>query len=386
MTLRAMIIGSGYAGQGHAMALRDCGVEIVAMASRTADVVERVAAELGIPQTGTDWRQMLIEVQPDLVAIATPGGPHMEMASTCIEAGCHIYIDKPLATTASDARQLWEQARAAGVKTAYAASYRYQPAVTLAMELLAAGAIGIVRETECVAHYNWPTLMSFGWPHRLDQGGGRLNNNFTHTLSIILRALGAAIPAATVLRACGETRHDLKQVPVGPPVHDFRNYIPSAPTPEQAAQSEWRNVDADWGYSILARIGAPGSDPHDEVSALFKHNAATKGKLEDYVAFYGDEGTIHIKGAYAQGTLSLWQRSQGQEWRDIPIPEHITAALPPIEDHTQRNWTILAREFVDDIEGRGNTGYLTFRDGWLFQDVIDIARAAQGWITLPNGE
>lgn len=384
MPLKAVILGSGYAGQGHAMALRDCGVEIVGMASRTPEVVQRVAAEMGIPHAGTDWRLMLEDLRPDLVAIATPGGTHEEMASACIDAGCHIYIDKPLATTAAGARRLWEKARDAGVKTAYAASYRYQPAASLAMELIAAGAIGTVREAECIAHYGWPALMPFGWPHRLDQGGGRLNNNFTHKLSIVLRAIGGSVPDATVLRATGETRHDLKRVPVGEAVHDFRQYIPGAMTPEQAAESEWLDVDADWGYTVLARIGTPGSDPRDGITALFKHNAMTTSRQEDYVAFYGDGGTIYISGAYAQGALQL--RQPGKEWQTIPTPEHIAAALPPIEDNTQRNWTILAKEWIDDIEGHGNAGYLTFRDGWLFQEVIDATRAADGWKDIPYNE
>ena len=56
MSLRAMILGAGSAGEGHALALRQAGVEVAAIASRTADVVRRVADELGIPVATTDWR------------------------------------------------------------------------------------------------------------------------------------------------------------------------------------------------------------------------------------------------------------------------------------------------------------------------------------------
>src|SRR5438874_1886839 len=141
MKLRAMILGSGYAGQGHARALRECGVEIAAMASRTEEVVRRVAAEMAIPVASTDWRATLAEVRPEIVAVGTPGGTHLEMVSAALEAGCHVLCDKPLATVAGEARALYEKARDAGVKTAYAASYRYQPAALLAQELVGAGAI-----------------------------------------------------------------------------------------------------------------------------------------------------------------------------------------------------------------------------------------------------
>ena len=402
--LRAMILGSGFAGQGHATALRACGVEIAAMASRTEEVVHCIAAEMGIPVASTDWRATLAAVRPDIVAVGTPGGTHTEMVAAALAAGCHVLCDKPLATTAAEARALAEQAEAAGRKTAYAASYRYQPAALHARELVAAGAIGAVCEAECISHYNWPTLTSFGWPHRLATGGGRLNNNFTHKLAIVLQVLegqggtsgragerasgrqalfnSPARPLArsparpTVLAAMGETRNDLKRVPVGPPIHDFREFNRRALTPEEAAAAEWREVDSDWSYTVLARIGPPGSDPAEAVSATFRHSALRAGRLEDYVAFYGTEGTIHIRGAYAQGALLRRGPGRTAEWEEIPIPAHITESLPAIADDTQRNWTQLCHEFVADIRGEGDAGYPTFRDGWLFQEVIDIVRSA----------
>jgi len=372
-----MILGSGFAGQGHALALRDCAVAIVAMASRTESVVKRVAGELDIPRAGTDWRPMLAEIEPDIVAVGTPGGTHVEMVGAALTAGCHVYCDKPLATTATAARDLYRQARAAGLKTAYAASYRYQPAALLAKRLIGDGALGPVRELECVSHYDWPKRTSFGWPHRLATGGGRLNNNFTHKLAIVLNALGG-----TVISATGETRNDLKRVPVGPHVHDFREFRGSALSEAEAARCEWRDVDSDWAYTVLARIGAPGSAPGEGVSATFRHSALRAGRLPDYIAFYGEDGAIHIQGAYAQGPLFL--RLGEAEWREQPIPDDLRAALPAIENDTQRNWTALARDFVADIRGASHGDYLTFREGWIFQEVIDIVRAAAAWTRLPE--
>jgi len=58
--------------------------------------------------------------------------------------------------------------------------------------------------------------------------------------------------------------------------------------------------------------------------------------------------------------------------------------LPPEPDHSQRNWDQLAREFVADIQGQGNAGYQTFRDGWIYQEVIDIVRAGNGWTPVAS--
>ncbi|MBM3457966.1 MAG: Gfo/Idh/MocA family oxidoreductase, partial [Armatimonadetes bacterium] len=314
-------------------------------------------------------------LDPTIVAVGTPAGTHMEMIPYLLEQRRHVFVDKPLGTNAAHARALYEQAARAGVKTAYAASFRYQPQALLAARLVQQGHVGRVLEVECVSHYNWPRLTSFGWPHRLDQGGGRLNNNFTHKLAIVLRVVGGS-----VLAAMGETRNDLKRVPVGPRIHDFRDFTQLTLTAAEAAQAEWREVDSDWSYTALLRIGDPGR-PEDAVSATFRHSCLLPAWTEDYIAFYGDEGAIHIDGAYASGEVRLKRKGIG--WEELPVPGDINDNLPAIADSTQRNWTQLAREFCADLRGEGNAGYLSFRDGWLFQETIDAVRAGSGWVSIP---
>ncbi len=375
--LRALILGSGYAGEGHTLALQRAGVNVVAMASRTLDACQRMAAKLNIPRAGTDWRGMITEIKPDIVAVGTPGGVHLEMITAALEANCHVLCDKPLATTAQAARTIYELAKAKGAKTAYAASYRYQPQTLYTRELVQQGVLGAVYEVECVSHYNWPKLMPFGWPHRLDQGGGRLNNNFTHKLAIVQNSVGGEI-----LAAMGECRNDLKCVPVADKVHDFREYMQRTLTPAAAEQGEWAAVDSDWSYNVIARIGDRAAGLDAAVTATFRHSALRLGKNPDYVALYGEKGTLHVEGAYMQGGLSLC--TDGKTWEELPIPERIHAALPPEADHSQRNWDQLAREFVADILGKGNAGYQTFRDGWIYQEVIDIVRAGSGWTPVAS--
>jgi predicted dehydrogenase len=374
-SLRALILGSGYAGEGHTLALRRAGVDVLAMAGRTESAVRAAAERLEIPHAGTDWRQMIADLRPEIVAVGTPGGAHLEQCLGAIEAGCHLLCDKPLAATAADARQIYAAAKAQGIKSAYAASYRYQPQALAARELAQNGTLGQIYEVECVSHYNWPKMMPFGWPHRLDQGGGRLNNNFTHKLAIVQQVVGGEI-----LAAMGETRNDLKRAPVGEKVHDFREYSKRAGAMAQSDPLEWAAVDSDWSYTVLVRLGERGAALEDTTSATFRHSALPFAKNKDYVAFYGEKGVLHIEGAYAQGDLFL--RTEGETWNPVAIPDQIRSSLPPETDHSQRNWDQLAREFVADIQGQGYAGYQTFRDGWIYQEVIDTARAGSGWTKI----
>ncbi len=174
--------------------------------------------------------------------------------------------------------------------------------------------------------------------------------------------------------------------------HDFRDWQRAAVSPGQATEGEWGEVDSDWSYTVLARIGPPGSDPAHGVSATFRHSCLRRGKHADYVAFYGSRGTIHVDKAYCQGALHLWQEGQ-DGFREMPVPADILAWLPPVEpranwsagwDVPQRAWNALAREFVADIDGRPHQRYLTIEDGWRHQEAIDAVRDAAGWALLPS--
>ena len=372
MELTALILGSGFAGQGHTLALRDAGVSVVGMVSRTSEVVERIAASLAIPFAGVDFQQALSTLKPDIVAVATPGGAHFEPVMAALEAGSHIYCDKPLAATASQSKLMYQKAVAVGAKTAYAASYCYQPHALFAQELIAEGAIGEPLEVECVSHFNLDPLIPFGWSHRLEDGGGRLNNNFTHKLSIVESVLGGRVSAVS-----GEVRNDMPQAPVVSGVHDFRYRRQFAPSSADEPGLKWAAANAEWSYTVLAHIH-PKQPVQQPVSAVFRHSALQPRFQDDYIAFYGREGAIYIKGHYAQGPLYLSQKRGS--WDQVALPARILHTLPDVEDDTQRNWNQLAREFVADIRGQGDSGYQTFQDGWVYQEIIEFIREGDGWM------
>jgi predicted dehydrogenase len=297
------------------------------------------------------------------------------MITAALEAGCQVLADKPLATTAADARAIYELSQSKGTKTAFAASYWYQPQALYARRLVAEGALGRVLEIEGVSHFHWPSLMPFGWPHRLNMGGGRLNNFFPHLLAITQNILQSEI-----LACMGESRNDLKKVPIAGQIHDFREFNKQALTPDQAAKLKWADVDSDWSYTALLRVGDPARPLDEAVSVTFRHSGLRFGRYGDYYALYGDKGTLHIMGAYAQGPMFL--KADGPTWEELAIPLDILDSLPDEEDHTQRNWNQLAREFVADIRGEPHPRYLTFRDGWIYQEAIDVIRSNRSWTQM----
>src|SRR5690349_17950750 len=129
MTLRAVVIGAGWAGEGHTLGLRDAGVEVVALCGRTPEPAHARAQQLEIANVRFDWRDALEEFRPDIVTIATPGDAHCAIAEHAAALGCHIVCEKPLSITATDARAMQRAVEQAGVQHAYAATGCYAPAV-----------------------------------------------------------------------------------------------------------------------------------------------------------------------------------------------------------------------------------------------------------------
>ena len=372
--LKVLICGTGFAGQGHAQAFRDAGAEVVGIVGRTENVAHEVGKELGIPYVGLDWKKALHDCQPDVVSIGTPGGAHVEPIKQAIEFGCHIFCDKPLTESGDSAKELYDLSVAKGIKTAFASSFRYMPEIMHAKRLVADGAIGEPLEVESISHFNLERYIPFGWSHRKDAGGGRLNNNFTHVLSIVTSVIGEKILAVS-----GEVRNDMRVAPVVEGVHNFKTRRDFIPKDIEDPNLEWRETDVEWSYTVLAQLESrfPAKAP---VSVLCKHGGMHPRFNEDHIAFYGSEGAIYIKGHYGSGPLYLSDGSL--EWREVPLPDDIAASVPDIEDDTQRNWAYLIREFVKDINGIPVPPYQTFKEGSLYQQIIDIIRKDDRWVDV----
>jgi predicted dehydrogenase len=129
--LRAAVIGVGYLGRFHAQkyaALED--VELVGVVDASRERAEEVAAEVGTAAF-TDYRPILGKV--DLVSIVVPTQYHYAVARECLEAGCHILLEKPVTQTVEEADELIELAGRQGLIFQVGHLERFNPAI-LALE------------------------------------------------------------------------------------------------------------------------------------------------------------------------------------------------------------------------------------------------------------
>ena len=373
--LKVLVHGTGFAGQGHAQAFRALGAEVVGMVGRTPHVVKDVTAKMSIPFGGTNWAEALSECRPDIVSIGTPGGAHYDAIKDAIAHGAHVFCDKPMAINGAETRELYDLAQTKGVKTAYAASFRYMPHIIHAKRLVEQGVIGEPQEVECISHFNLEKDIPFGWSHRAEDGGGRLNNNFTHKLSIVTSVIGE-----TILAVAGDVRDDLRRAPIVSGVHNFKTRRDHIPEDLNDPSLEWGKSNVEWSYTVLARLqSAMANQP---VSVLFKHGGLQPRFNEDHIAFYGSEGAIYIKGHYGSGPLYVFGKDKS--WTETDLPRDIAAHMPDVKGDTEQCWHYLIREFLNDIKGETSIDYLTFDEGSRYQQIIDIMRKNASWIDVKD--
>jgi predicted dehydrogenase len=134
--LRVLVVGCGNMGSSHARAYRRMPqFEIVGLVSRGPASRGALSRELGgLPEFG-DYREALRATRPDVVSVNTYPETHGPFARAAIEAGCHVFCEKPLATTVEEARAVVDAACARERKLVVGYILRVHPAWTRFIEI-----------------------------------------------------------------------------------------------------------------------------------------------------------------------------------------------------------------------------------------------------------
>ncbi|MCJ8323400.1 MAG: Gfo/Idh/MocA family oxidoreductase [Rhizobiales bacterium] len=145
------LIGAGWWGvEIYVPAMQDnSDIELVAINRRNQDALNKVLEKHKGPRGYTDYREMLEKEDLDAVVITSPHTVHFEQAKAALEAGCHVLIDKPMATSADDARALVKLAAEKGKEILIPYGWNYKEFVTTASKLIADGRIGEVKHATC---------------------------------------------------------------------------------------------------------------------------------------------------------------------------------------------------------------------------------------------
>jgi predicted dehydrogenase len=167
------LVGPGFVGAHHIDAVRRLGfVDVVAIAASSAASARRKADALGVPRAYGTYDDLIADPDVHVVHNTTPNFLHVPVILAALNAGKHVISDKPLATTAADARLLLDAATRAGVVHAVTFNYRGNPLVQQARAMIAGGELGDVHFIHGAYLQDWLLeTTDFSWRLEPEKGG-----------------------------------------------------------------------------------------------------------------------------------------------------------------------------------------------------------------------
>ena len=191
--LRTVIIGAGASVFNmHRPALQQDFIDLVAVSDIDHESVKDRVTEFGC-DFYADATEMLAETQPDLAVILTPHPFHAQQTIECLEAGCHVLVEKPMAIEVAEADLMVAAAKKAGRLIAINFQQRFRPEVEAAHQLIKDDVLGQIQHVDMAL--SWPRTAAYygngGWRATwAGEGGGVLMNQAPHDLDLICHLLG----------------------------------------------------------------------------------------------------------------------------------------------------------------------------------------------------
>ena len=366
-TIGIGLVGTGYMGKAHAVALQAVGAvfntalrpvcEIIC--STTAAGAAQKAAEFGFARSTSNWRALVADPRVDAVVIASPQTTHKDIALAAFAAGKPVFCEKPLGASIADARSMTAAAAAASVPNMVGFNYIRMPASQLAYDMISSGELGdiIHVRAEHTEDFLADPAEPATWRTR-GRPSGTLGDLAPHIVNLILRLAG---PVERVV-ADASTAHASRPGPNGP-----------------------ETVSNDDQANLLCRFesGAMGS--------IYVSRVATGRKMGYGYDITGSRGALRFD---AEDQNALWYYdSRARRGRQgfaklLMGPEHpdFGAFVPGAGHGTGYPEQIIieARDFLKAIETRQPV-FPTFRDGLEVARVLEAAfrsNAERGWVEI----
>jgi predicted dehydrogenase len=368
-SLRVGLIGTGYMGKCHALAWNAVAPtfgdvprpRLVHLAEVNAELAAARAAAFGFERSSGDWRALVADPEVDVVSITAPNQFHADMAIAALEAGKHVWCEKPMATSEADAEAMLAAARRSGKVAVLGYNYIQNPAVRHIEQLLREGAIGTVNHVrvEMDEDFMADPAAPFGWKSEAASGYGALDDFAVHPLSLLQRLVG---PVASVV--CDQGK-------------------PYARRPDTA---EGRAVETYDIASVLLRFESGAS------GVLMANRSAWGRKGRIAVQVYGSKGAILFdQERFNEYQLYLAEgRPTEQGFRTVLMaPSHAPYdRFIPAPGHGlgfNDLKVIEARELIAAIDGRA-ARVVDFEAGFAIERTVHaMARSheTRGWVDVP---
>ncbi len=355
------LVGTGFGQKVHLPAFQDCPLtQVVAVYHRDRSKAATVAQAHQIPHALDSLEQVLALPEVQGVAISTPPFLHAQMATQALNAGKHVFLEKPTTMRASEARDLYALARWKGLQVGLNFEFRFIPAWMALKAQLAAQYVGKPRliKIEWVVPGRADASRPWSWHASKQAGGGSLGALGSHTFDYIYWLFGP------IRRLCG----------------NLVTTIGHRPDPVGGLQ---KTVDADDSCFLMLEL-ADGTPIQVTISAT-----AYAGRGH-WVEVYGDRGTLVLGSGNPQDYVhgfQLWGSQAGAPLAALPIPAEFefTKTYP---DGRIAPVTRVVEHWAACVQ-RGQTAAPSIQEGVYSQLLMDETHASdrdRQWVEVPDLE
>jgi predicted dehydrogenase len=194
------LIGTGYMGKCHALAWGAVravfgdgpAIRRVALCEVEEGLARSRADAFGFETATADWKALVANPEVEIVSITAPTGLHAPMAIAALEAGKHVWCEKPMAPALADAERMAAAARASGKVAILGYNYIQSPAFRYIAKLLNNDAIGRITHfrVEMDEDFMADARAPFSWRSAASSGYGALDDFAVHPMSLISTLIG----------------------------------------------------------------------------------------------------------------------------------------------------------------------------------------------------
>lgn len=271
---RVAILGLGSIGRTHAAALREVG----------SDAAILVAASGGTPEMLTEhgWpdaehvapSELIGRGDIDILVITTPSGSHAREAIAAVEAGHHVVVEKPIATTVEDATAVLQAARAADRRVYPVAQRRLEPQHRHIRRLLDDGTLGRPLLGEIRVHWyrDADYYAAAAWRAQMPAGGSLMNQGL-HSIDLLSWFLGPirSVTAQTATLANGGDAEDTAVLTLESAAGALGTVVTTTATPPGDAAALALRTDRgvlELAHTDVVRWDLPDVAPPDSTSGV----------------------------------------------------------------------------------------------------------------------
>ncbi len=196
------MLGFGAMGKAHTYAIKNFplfypslpfSAEVYGVCTRSAEKSEKICRDFGVSIPTTNEDELIYNPEIDVIDICTPNICHYETIMKAIDAGKHIYCEKPLCISYKEAKTVEAAAKEKGIRCAIVFNNRFMPAVLRAKQLVDDGRLGRILSFS-VSYYHdsaSDTKKPAGWKQNKDIcGGGVLFDLGSHVIDMIYNLCG----------------------------------------------------------------------------------------------------------------------------------------------------------------------------------------------------